>query len=440
LVLLSVMGGALACLLVWGQPAGGQEPAGSTTTTEAEQPAGDVFEIQIIVVDRKGTREGDDDEPLDGVNVDITGADGDFEETVETDDEGRAEAALPLGTTYTVELDADSLPDGYDEAEGGNSRQVDPASPNRSRIVAFNFGGRERAVTGTFERFAQRFADGVNFGLLIAICAVGLSLIYGTTGLTNFAHGEMVTFGAITAYVFNQGFGMPILIAAPIAIAIGAGLGYILDKGLWKPLRRRGVGLFAMMVISIGLAFLLRHVFLFGFGGDSRPLRIRRQDAIDFGPFALTPRTLISIALCVLVLLGVAVVLQYTRIGKAMRAVADNPDLAASSGINVEGVILFVWVMGAALAALGGILFAADQQVNFRFGFELLLLMFAGITLGGLGTAYGALLGCFLVGLLIQVSTMWVPFELKNVGALAVLIIVLLVRPQGILGRAERVG
>jgi branched-chain amino acid transport system permease protein len=434
------MGGALACLLVWGQPAGGQEPAGSITTTAAVQPAGDVFDINIIVIDRKGTREGDDDEPLEGVSVDITGADGDFEETVETDDEGRAEASLPLGTTYTVELDADSLPDGYDEAEGGNSRQVDPASPNRSRIVAFNFGGRERAVTGWFSRFAQSVADGVNFGLLIAICAVGLSLIYGTTGLTNFAHGEMVTFGAIVAYIFNQGFDMPILLAAPIAILIGAGLGYILDSGLWKPLRRRGVGLFAMMVISIGLAFLLRHIFLFGFGGDSRPLRIRRQDAIDFGPFSLTPRTLVSIVLCVLVLIGVALVLQRTRIGKAMRAVSDNPDLAASSGINVEGVIRFVWVFGAALAALGGILFAADQQVNFRFGFELLLLMFAGITLGGLGTAYGAFLGCFLVGLLIQVSTLWVPFELKNVGALVVLILVLLVRPQGILGRSERVG
>jgi branched-chain amino acid transport system permease protein len=434
------MGGALACLLMWGQPAGGQEPAESTTTTAAEQPAGDVFDVTVVVIDRKGTRTGDDDEPLEGVSINVTSADGNFEETVETDDEGRAEVAIPLGTTYTFELDADSLPDGYSEAEGGNTRQLDPNVSGRTRIVAFNFGGRERAVTGTVERVAQRVADGVNFGLLIAICAVGLSLIYGTTGLTNFAHGEMVTFGAIAAYVLNQGFGMPILLAAPIAIAIGAGLGYVLDKGLWKPLRRRGVGLFAMMVISIGLAFLLRHIYLFGFGGDSRPLRIRRQDAIDFGLFALTPRTLVSIVLCILVLLAVAAVLQYTRIGKAMRAVADNPDLAASSGIDVEGVIRFVWVMGAALAALGGILFAADQQVNFRFGFELLLLMFAGITLGGLGTAYGALLGCFLVGLLIQVSTLWVPFELKNVGALVVLILVLLVRPQGILGRAERVG
>ena len=149
---------------------------------------------------------------------------------------------------------------------------------------------------------------------------------------------------------------------------------------------------------------------------------------------------MISIGICLVVLVGVALLLQYTRIGKAMRAVSDNPDLAASSGINVDAVILFVWVLGAGLAALGGILFAADQEVNFRFGFELLLLMFAGITLGGLGTAYGALLGSFLVGVLIQVSTLWVPFELKNVGALAVLIIILLIRPQGLLGRAERVG
>jgi len=427
-------------LLGAGQPAGAQQQPVDTTTTTVEQPAGDVFDVTIIVVDRKGTRERDDDEPLEDATVAVTSADGGFDETVETDDEGRGEVSLPLGTTYTMELETDSLPDGYSEAEGGNTRQIDPASPNRSRVVTFNFGERERTVTGTFARVAQRVADGVNLGLLIAICAVGLSLIYGTTGLTNFAHGEMVTLGAIMAYAFNQGLGLPILLAAPIAIAIGAVAGYLLDTLLWRPLRRRGVSLFAMMIISIGLAFLLRHLYLFAFGESSRPFRIRRQAAIDLGPVSLTPRTMISIVICVLVLLGVAVLLQYTRIGRATRAVSDNADLAASSGINVDGVILFVWLMGAALAALGGILFAADQEVNYRFGFELLLLMFAGITLGGLGTAYGALLGCFLVGLLIQVSTLWVPFELKNVGALGVLIVILLVRPQGLLGRAERVG
>ena len=123
-----------------------------------------------------------------------------------------------------------------------------------------------------------------------------------------------------------------------------------------------------------------------------------------------------------------------------MRAIADNPDLASSSGINVDFVIRLVWMFGAGLAALGGILFSISQDVNFDQGNSMLLLLFAAITLGGLGAAYGALVGGFVVGLFVSVSAVWVPTELKNVGALVVLILVLLVRPQGILGRRERIG
>ena len=139
-------------------------------------------------------------------------------------------------------------------------------------------------------------------------------------------------------------------------------------------------------------------------------------------------------------IVAVASLLQFSLIGKAMRAVSDNPDLAASSGIDVDRVILFVWALGGGLAALGGVLFGVQQQVQFEMGFRLLLLMFAGITLGGLGTAYGALVGSFVVGLFIELSTLVIPTELKNVGALVILIVVLLFRPQGILGEAERVG
>ena len=139
-------------------------------------------------------------------------------------------------------------------------------------------------------------------------------------------------------------------------------------------------------------------------------------------------------------MIGVGLLLQRTKIGKAMRAVADNKDLAASSGIDVDRVILFVWAAGGGLAAFGGVLFGVTEQVSFQMGFRLLLLMFAGVTLGGLGTAYGALVGSLIVGVFIQVSTLWVPTELKNVGALVILILILLFRPQGILGQAERVG
>ena len=132
--------------------------------------------------------------------------------------------------------------------------------------------------------------------------------------------------------------------------------------------------------------------------------------------------------------------LQYTRLGKATRAVSDNPALAASSGINVDRVISIVWILGAALAALSGVLLGLTQGFDFQLGFKILLLVFAAVTLGGLGTIWGALVGSLIIGLFVELSTLWVPVELKFVGALMVLIIVLLVRPQGILGKAQRIG
>ncbi len=139
-------------------------------------------------------------------------------------------------------------------------------------------------------------------------------------------------------------------------------------------------------------------------------------------------------------LTAVGLVLTRTRIGKAIRAVADNPDLARSSGIDVDRVILIVWGAGAALATLGGVFFAMSELVDWQFGFKLLLLMFAGVTLGGLGTAFGAFVGSLIVGIIIQVSTIWISPELKNVSALTLLILILIVRPQGIFGRRERIG
>jgi len=128
------------------------------------------------------------------------------------------------------------------------------------------------------------------------------------------------------------------------------------------------------------------------------------------------------------------------RIGKAMRAVSDNPPLAASSGINVSTVIAVVWAGGTALAGLSGVLLGVDQQVEYQTGFKILLLVFAAVTLGGLGTIWGAMLGSIIVGLLVEMSTLFIPTELKYVGAFVALIVILLVRPQGLLGRRERVG
>ncbi|CAN5142144.1 hypothetical protein BH18ACT4_BH18ACT4_02640 [soil metagenome] len=413
----------------------------TTTTSVAEGEEDDEAGLPVTfhVVDRKGNRERDDDEPVEGAVVTVTDIAGDEVDEVETDDEGEAEVRLPGPGQYTATLDLDSLPDDVGlPAEGGDEITIDP---NRSRIANFNLGERQRDVRTRLDEALQLMVEGVKFGLIIAITAVGLSLIFGTTGLTNFAHGELVTFGAIVAWFINIDGGIQLIPATVLAMLVGGIAGGLLDLALWRPLRRRGVSLIAMLVISIGLSLLLRNLFQYWFGESSRAYgQYFAQRAVDVGPISISPKDVWSIVVSVVVLVAVAVALQRTKIGKAMRAVADNPDLASASGIDVDRVIVSVWVFGGALATLGGVLQGLDEQVRFDRGFSLLLLMFAGVTLGGLGTAYGALLGSFIVGLFVQVSTLYIPSNLKNVGALVVLILILLVRPQGILGRAERIG
>jgi branched-chain amino acid transport system permease protein len=287
----------------------------------------------------------------------------------------------------------------------------------------------------------QLFVDGLVLGLIIALAAVGLSLIYGTTGLTNFAHGELVTLGGLVTYFLNVLVGLTFVVAAVLGVVICGILGGLQDALFWRRLRKRGTGLIAMLVISIGVSIFLRYFYLYLFGGANRPYaQYQGQAGMDFGPVTITPRALISSIVAIIVILLASFWLLRTRMGKATRAVADNPALASASGIDVERVINVVWIFGAALAALAGVIYGLTQQVSFQMGFTILLLIFAGVTLGGLGTAFGALVGSIVVGVLIQVSTLVVPPELKNLGALAILIIILLVRPQGILGRRERVG
>jgi branched-chain amino acid transport system permease protein len=197
-----------------------------------------------------------------------------------------------------------------------------------------------------------------------------------------------------------------------------------------------------MLVISIGVSIAIRYAFNFQFGGFTRTYAqyALQTDRYEFGPITIVPRDLFGMVLSIVVLVAVAVFLQKTRMGKAMRAVADNKDLAESSGVNVDRVINFVWASGAGLAALGGILQGLSEQVSWQMGFQLLLLMFAGVTLGGLGTAYGALVGSMVVGVVVEMSTLVIPSEFKTVTALIILAAILVVRPQGILGQPERIG
>ncbi len=376
-----------------------------------------------------------------GVDISVATEDGEPIGVATTDDDGEWSVDLPEEGTYLVTLDPATLPEGVELRNPERQELEIRVSEGSSATALFALGEREEVGNILLQRLAQSTYNGVKFGLIIAMTAIGLSLIFGTTGLINFAHGDLVTLGAFLAYTFNVIVGLHLIPAALIAIVLTAAFSGGIDAGLWRPLRRRGTGLIAMLVISIGLAFVIRHVILFFFGGSRRPYNdYTLQLAMQVGPIRVQPVELWVMGLSVLILVGVALMLTRTRLGKGMRAVADNRDLAESSGIDVQRVILSVWIMCGALTAVGGIFLGMIESVDYLMGFRLLLLMFAGVILGGLGTAYGAMLGSLIVGLVSEVSTVFFSSQLKLVWALGVLIIILLVRPQGLLGQKERIG
>lgn len=389
-------------------------------------------------------------EPVAGAVITVTG-DGGFTAEVKSGEDGRWSVGVPeKKKDYVVTLDETTLPNGI--AVVDNPETPDFVESNQQTvtvgpggIVATNFfiGMGERHTVNMFDQVVQRLINGLNFGLMLALASVGLSLIYGTTGISNFAHAEMVTFGAIATYGLVTLLGDAMLPLAIIGgIILSAALGYGLDAGLWRPLRKRNTGLVQLMIVSIGLSLAIRYVFQFFIGGSILQLPGTDSPKIPlFGAVSLSVIDIVSMGLSVFLIIAFALWLTYTKIGKATRAISDNPSLASASGIDVDGVVRIVWVVGAMLAGFSGILWAYYRPgIKWDMGGQILLLIFAATTLGGLGTAYGALIGSIIVGILIEASSLIIPSDLKYVGALVVLIGILLFRPSGIMGRKERVG
>jgi len=396
---------------------------------------------------------GADKSPVSGVTINVTNAEG-FTGSAETDAEGLATIEVPAPGKYTATVDVATLPVGV-EIKSGPERSINVLQGDKKAlfpVVPVGEGGGDSGggsgggggiLEGiTVDRVLQLILDGIILSLVIALGALGLSLIFGTTGLSNFAHGELLTLGAFTVLVLNTTFGLNLLIAAPIGIVISAALwGWGQNQVLWKPLRKRGTGLIAAMIVSIGLAIALRYTILFFFGGSPESYaQFAGQPGIDLGPIFVTPKAIILSIIAVIFLVASVLWLKGSRLGKATRAVSDNPALASASGVNVERVISVVWVLGALLAAYGGVFLGMTQNVVWTMGQFLLLTIFAAVVLGGLGTISGAILGSFVVGITVQLSTLIVPPELKTASALLLMIVLLLIRPQGLLGRPERVG
>lgn len=410
---------------------------GSARAAESE------FTITASVQDQVVSGSSTTRNPVAGVVIVVTDKAGTEVVRGETGSDGTISLPVPAKDYYVITLDVASLPEGVsliNEEKFSTIIEKDAFTTN-DKLVRFFTGAGSTSSVSLFDKILQRSVDGIRLGLIIAICSVGLSLIFGTTGLTNFAHGEMVTFGGLMAFWLNVIIGIPLLLGAPLVVVLGGVFGYLFNELIFGRLRKRGIGLISQLVVSVGLSIMLRNFFLYQFGGRTRPLDdFSLQVAKKFGPISITMRDLTTAIISLIVLVAVAMFLQRSRTGKAIRAVSDNAALASSTGIDTQRIIRIVWIAGGALAALGGLFRGLDEQVGFEMGSGLIFLMFAGITLGGLGSAYGALVGGFFVGLFVELASLVVPAELKNAPALLILVVVLIVRPQGILGRKQRVG
>ena len=299
-------------------------------------------------------------------------------------------------------------------------------------IVALVLG-----VSRGWHDLAQTTINGIVAGNYFALGAAGLTLIFGVLRLVNFAHGEFLTFGAYML-LLGTSLDLPLVLAAFLAVVLTAVLGLVLELGLWRPVRRKRVGELQLLLLALGLAFFMRYAIAFVAGPEDRQTGANVTAAMRFGGLLIgrTELTVTLVGIAVIVL--VAVALRFTSLGKQTRALADSIQLAETTGINTDRVVLVTWAVSAGLAGLAGIVYALPAgTANPNIGFSLILSIFAAVVVGGIGNAYGALAGGMLTGLVQEWSTLLIAPQMKVAVGFGALILVLLVRPQGLFGHAR---
>ena len=277
----------------------------------------------------------------------------------------------------------------------------------------------------------QLLVNGITLGSIIALAAVGLTLTYGILKLANFAHGDFMTLGAYLTLVVVQ-LGVNIWPAMVVGALLTVALMVLCEKLLWAPMRDRKTTPTTLIVISIGLALVIRNGIIFIWGGSNQPYGLPIPDPQKILGVNVGFYNIIVVILAIVAIAALHLLLQRTKIGKAMRAVADNVDLARVTGIDVERVVLWTWIIAGSLTALGGGLYGLITDPRPNMGWFLILPMFAAVILGGIGNPYGAIAGAMVIGIAQEVSVPLLGGEYKLAVALLLMVLVLLLRPQGI--------
>jgi len=280
----------------------------------------------------------------------------------------------------------------------------------------------------------QLIANGVVYGCIIALAAIGLSLSYRIMNFANFAHGDFLTLGAYLTLFFAATLNLGFPVACILAIPLTAAIAVALDLGVWRPMRSKGASRTAIMILSIGVSIAIRNLVIIFFRPDASRFPLPVSQGMNLGGIILTPFQIGVVLIAFASMVVVHAVISRTTLGKSMRALADNPDLARITGIKVDRVIRYTWIVSMSLAALAGIMFGSITHLNPNMGWSIILPMFAAAILGGIGNAYGAMAGGMIIGLAQEISTAFLPAEYKIAVSFAIMIAVLFFRPKGLLG------
>jgi neutral amino acid transport system permease protein len=280
-------------------------------------------------------------------------------------------------------------------------------------------------------QIVQLIVNGIAVGSIIALAAVGLTLTYGILRLSNFAHGDFLTLSAYLTLLLNTG-GMNIWLSMILAAAGTVVAMLLSEKLLWARMRSIRATSTTLIIISIGLALFLRNGIIFIWGGQNQNYNLPVTTALNIFGIRIPQNQLLVLGVAAVAIFALHYLLQNTKIGKAMRAVADDLDLARVSGINVEQVILWTWIIAGIFTSLGGSMYGLITAVRPNMGWFLILPLFASVILGGIGNPYGAIAAAFIIGIAQELSTLWIGSQYKQGIALLMMILVLLIRPKGL--------
>jgi len=271
---------------------------------------------------------------------------------------------------------------------------------------------------------------------LYALVAFGFTLIYSTTRFFHFAHGIVFTSAAYFVYALYIFLKLPFALSVGLAILLSAGLGCLIDRAIYRPLRQRKSSSLVLLLASLGVYIVLQNLISLFFGDDTKSIRsgVVKEGLNVFGA-RITPIQITIIAVSIILLIGLVLLLKRTKLGKAIRAVSDDPELSSICGIDSERIILYVFAIGSALAGVAGILVALDVDMNPTMGMRFLMMGVVAVIIGGVGSITGTALGALLLGMAQHLGVWKISSQWQDAIAFAILLIFLLFRPEGFLGK-----